>query len=110
MTTFISQHHCKKCGHFWWPKTLNTPLHCPKCNCRFWWEKRKQKVFDFNLEEGQSRKFLVTEIWIKDNRGILTNTQFNKEYHRARNKNRKLRRKGVVGGVLVWVEEKSPGL
>lgn len=104
MDTFISQHHCQKCGHSWWPKTPKTPIECPKCKCRFWWEKRKQKIFNFNLEEGQTRKFLVTEIWIKDKSGILTNTQFNKEYHRARNKNRMLRRKGVIGGVLVWCE------
>lgn len=33
---------CNRCGYEWYPKVSGRlPIKCPKCQCRNWWEARK---------------------------------------------------------------------
>ena len=42
-TKTISKLTCQRCGHEWWPATLELPKTCPRCKSYRWMEPKTRE-------------------------------------------------------------------
>ena len=47
---------CRRCGHKWYPRTMQTPKVCAKCRSPYWETKRKRVFKDANSNAKQAGK------------------------------------------------------
>lgn len=41
---FVLTWHCEKCGHNWTSRVQHSPIQCPNCKRRKWWERKHNDV------------------------------------------------------------------
>lgn len=39
----ITENHCLRCGHVWFPRSEKIPINCPRCHSPSWNKERKVK-------------------------------------------------------------------